>query len=102
MIERDQRPVVAEANNSERFVLANHREAEHLLIKIDGTLQVGDLNADMVDIRGLEIEILLSGGSGCSARSQHGETSNQFSTAQRALLEAGHKIGNDRFHVEFL
>ena len=35
MIERDQRPVVAEANNSERFVLANQREAEHLLIKID-------------------------------------------------------------------
>lgn len=99
MIERDQRPVVAEANNTERFVLANHREAEHLLIKIDGTLQVRDLNADMIDIRVSEIELLLSGAGGRSARSQHRETSNQFSAAHRALLEVGQKIGNDRLHA---
>ena len=47
--ERDQRPVITEANNSERLILANHRETKHFLIEIDGTLQIRNLNADVVD-----------------------------------------------------
>ena len=35
MVERDQSPGVTEANNSERLILADHGEAEHLLIEID-------------------------------------------------------------------
>src|SRR5437763_3353971 len=53
----------------------------------------------MIDRRVSEIELLLSGAGGCSACSQHRETSNQFSSAHRAFLEAGQKIGNDRLHV---
>jgi len=81
MVERDQRPGGAEANDSVRLVLADHRETKHFLIEIDGPLQIRDLNADMVDVRTLEIDIFLGGGSR-SAGSQHRETSNQFSTAE--------------------
>ena len=80
-VERDQRPVITEANNSERLILADHRETEHFLIEIDGTLQIRNLNADVVDVRGLEIDLVLGGG-GRSASRQHRETGNQFSTAQ--------------------
>src|SRR5258705_7701125 len=80
IVERDQHLGVTEANNSLRPVLAHHREAEHSSIKIDGALQVRDMKADVVDIRGLKIDIFLSGrGGGRSARSQNGETSNQIS-----------------------
>src|SRR5712671_790508 len=47
----DQHLGVDEANDSAGLVLANHREAEHLLVEIDGTLQVRDMNADVVDVR---------------------------------------------------
>src|SRR2546423_14859617 len=53
----------------------------------------------MIDSRVSEIELLLSGAGGWSARSQHCETSNQFSAAHRAVLEAGQQIGNNRLHV---
>jgi len=56
------------------------------------------MNADVVDVRAFEIDVFLSS-CGRSAGSQHRETLNKFSTAERALLEAGQKIGNDRFHV---
>jgi hypothetical protein len=55
----------------------------------------------MVDDRGLEVDIFLSRGRG-AAGSQHRETSDQLSTAERTVLEAGQKIGNDRFHGDFL
>src|SRR5258708_7751327 len=90
MVERDQRPGDTEANNSMRLVLADHGETEHFLIKIDGTLQIRDLNADMVDVRTLEIDVFLGGGGGC-AGSQHRETSSQLAAGERALLEAGQK-----------
>src|SRR5262245_35249544 len=97
-IERDQRPVGAEADDSERLVLADHGEAEHLLIEFGRALQIRNLDADMVDLGSLEIDVLLGGG-GRSARSQQRETSNQLSPRERSVFEASHKIGNDRFHV---
>src|SRR5215471_15558312 len=97
VVERDQHLGVAEANDSARLVLADHGEAEHLLIEIDGTLHVRDVNADVVDIRAFEIDVFLCG-RGCCAGSQHCKTGNQFSTAERALLEASYEIRNDRFH----
>src|SRR5258706_10687747 len=104
MIERDQRPGVSEANDSERLVLADHREAEHFFIEVDGTLQIRDLNADMVDVRGLEVDLCLGGGSrsGGSSGRQQRESADELSTAERALLELSHKIGDDRFHGGFL
>src|SRR5258707_3626947 len=39
MVERNQCPGGAEANNSERLVLADHSEAERFLIEIDRALQ---------------------------------------------------------------
>jgi len=69
MVERDQHLGVAEANDSARLVLADHREAEHLLIEVDGTLQVRDMNADMVDVRAFEIDVFL-GDCGGSTGSQ--------------------------------
>jgi hypothetical protein len=53
-VQRDQSPVRTETNDSERLVLADDGEIEHFLIEVDGTLQVRNLNADMVDIRGLK------------------------------------------------
>ena len=81
MVQRDQHLGVTKANDFARLLLANDGETEHFLIKIDGTLQVRDMNADVVDVRGLEIDVFLGGG-GRSARSQDRETSNQFSTAE--------------------
>jgi len=80
-VERDQCPGRAEPNNSKRLVLANDRKAEHFLIEIDGALQVRDLNAHMIDVCTLEIEVFLGRG-GRSAGRQHRETANQFSTAE--------------------
>lgn len=81
MIERDKRPGGTEPNNSERLVLADHGETEHFLIKVDGTLQIRDLDADMVDVRGLEIHVFLGSGGG-STGSQHREALNQLSPAK--------------------
>src|SRR5215813_3195004 len=58
-VQRDQSPVRTEPNDSERLVLADDGEVEHFLIEVDGTLQVRNLNADMVDVRSLEIDIVL-------------------------------------------
>jgi hypothetical protein len=80
MVGRDESPGGAEANNSKALILADHAKAEHFLIEIDRALQIGDLNADMVDVRAAEIEVLL--GSGGRAASQHGETLNQFSATE--------------------
>src|SRR5712671_4011622 len=101
MVEGDQhRLAVAEANDF-RIGPAHHREPEHLLIKRDGTLQVRDMNADVVDIRGLKLDLILSrGGGGPSTGSQQRETGDQVPTTQRALFKAGYEIGNDRFHDE--
>jgi hypothetical protein len=66
---------VAEANDSAWLVLANHREAEHLLIEVDGTLQVRDMNTDVIDVRILEIKAFL-GNCGGSASSQYRQTAN--------------------------
>src|SRR5262249_6145871 len=101
MIERDQHLGVAEANYSAGLVLAYHGEAEHLLIEIDGALQVGDVNADVVDIGVLEIDVFLRGGRRC-AGGEHCEPSNQVSTVERAVFEASDEIRNDRFHGGFL
>src|SRR5215831_10456887 len=100
-VEGDQCPVGAEADNSKRLVLANDRETEHFLVKIDGMLQIRDLNAHMINVRTLEFQVFLGGGRR-SAGSQHRETADQFSTAERALLEASREIRNDRFHGDFL
>ena len=75
MVERDQHLGVAEANDSAWLVLANHREAEHLLIEVDGTLQVRDMNTDVIDVRILEIKAFL-GNCGGSASSQYRQTAN--------------------------
>src|SRR5260221_8066588 len=103
MVERDQhRLAVAEANDI-RVGPAHHRESEHFLIKRDGTLQVRDMNADVVDIRGLKLDLVLSRGDGApSTGSQQRETGDQVSTIQRARLVAGYEIGNNRFHDELL
>jgi hypothetical protein len=97
-VQRDQSPVRTETNDSERLVLANDGEVEHFFIEVDGTLQVRNLNADMVDVCGLEIDIVLGSPGRRSGGCQHRETSNQLPTAEGALLELAHKIGNDRFH----
>src|SRR6266566_5222104 len=97
-VQRDQSPVRTETNDSERLVLADDGEVEHFLIEVDGTLQVRNLNADMVDVRGLEIDIVLGSSGRRSGGCHHRETSNQLPTAEGALLELAHKIGNDRFH----
>src|SRR5262249_19242439 len=80
-VERDQRPGVTEANNAQRLILADHGETKHFLIELDGTLQIRDLNTDVVDVRSLEIDVVL-GSDGRSAGRQHRETLNQFSTAE--------------------
>jgi hypothetical protein len=100
-IERHERPAVAEADDPERLVLAHHRETEHLLVEVNGTLQVRDLNTDMVDVSAFEIEALL-GRRGRSARSQQREALNEVPAAQRAFLKTGQQIGNDRLHGSFL
>jgi len=102
VVERDQRLGVAEPNDldSALFCLARYSKPEHLPIEVDGALQISDLNADMVDVRSFEIDIFLSGGSR-AACCQHRETLNQFSTGERAFLEAGYKIGDDRIHGDF-
>src|SRR5216117_766594 len=100
--QRDQSPVRTETNDSERLVLADDGEVEHFLIEVDGTLQVRNLNADMVDVRGLEIDIVLGSSGRRSAGCQHRETSNQLPAAEGALLELAHKIGNDPFHDDVL
>ena len=83
MVERDQRFGVAEPNNpnSSLLRLAHYSKPEHLPIEVGGALQIGDLNADMVDVCSFEIDVFLSGGS-CAARRQHRETLNQFSTGE--------------------
>src|ERR1700733_9687185 len=96
-IERDQRPRIAEANNATRLVLADHREAEHFLVEIDRALQIGDLNADMIDVCALEIALFLRDGSR-SAGSQDRERSSEISPGERTVFEAGQNIGNDRLH----
>jgi len=98
-IKRDQRPVGPEADNSERLVLADYGEAEHFLIEFGGALQIRNLNADMIDLGSLEIDVFLGGG-GRSARSQQREASNQLSPRERSVFEAGQEITNDRFHVD--
>src|SRR5215472_453264 len=74
-IERNQHLVGTEADDSQRLILVDHREAEHLLVKSDRSLQIGDLNADMVDVRALEIELFLSG-SRCSTGGEQRKASN--------------------------
>jgi hypothetical protein len=59
------------------------------------------MNADVIDVRVLEIKAFLGSG-GRSAGSQYRETGNELSTAERALLEASDEIRNDRFHGDFL
>jgi hypothetical protein len=61
-VKRDQRPVGPEADNSEWLVLADDGEAEHFLIEFDGALQIRDLNADMINLGSLEIDVVLGGG----------------------------------------
>src|SRR3977135_2328431 len=96
VVEGDQRLGVAEPNDfdSSLFCLAHYSEPEHLPIEVDGALQISDLNADMVDVRSFEIDVFLSGRSRATCR-QHRKTLNQFSTGERAFLEAGYKIGDD-------
>jgi hypothetical protein len=52
-----------------------NRKPERLPIKVDGALQISDLNADMVDVCSFEIDFFLSGG-GRAARRWHSETLN--------------------------
>src|SRR5579871_1539541 len=80
MVEGDQHLGIAEANNSARSVFADHSEAEHFLIELDGTLRVRDVNADVVDIRVLEVDAFL--GDGAPTRSQHRETLYQLATTE--------------------
>jgi hypothetical protein len=61
LVERDQHLGVTEVSNSELLVVTHHWQIKDFLIKIDGTLQISDLNADMVDGRHFEIDIFLSG-----------------------------------------
>jgi hypothetical protein len=49
-------------------------------------------------VRGLEVDGSLLGGGAGSAGGQQGEALDQLPPAQRAFLEPGHEIGNDRFH----
>src|SRR5579871_3518010 len=55
----------------------------------------------MVDDGGFEIELRWRS-SRRSARRQRGERSHELSAAELTLLEAGHKIGNERLHVTLL
>ena len=71
------------------FSLAHDGEAEHLLIEVDGALQVGDVDADMIDVGGLEVDGLLGGSGGAPGSSQHRETLRQLAAGKRALFEAG-------------
>ena len=64
--------------DSQRLILVDHREAEHLLVKGDRSLHVGDLNADMVNVRALEIDFFLSGSRG-SAGGKQREAPHQVS-----------------------
>src|SRR5438552_13773596 len=82
-IERYQRLGVAEPNNfySALFGLADHSKTEHFLIEVDGLLQITDLNADMVDVCGFEVDVFLRGCRG-SARGEHREALDQFSTGE--------------------
>jgi hypothetical protein len=66
MVGRDEPLGVAQTNYAARLVPANHGEAEHLLVELDGPLQVRDMNADVVDVRVFEIEAILGRGGGCS------------------------------------
>src|SRR5262249_51095287 len=97
VVERDQRAIVAKSDDPERLVLADDNESEHFLIELGGALQVRDLDADVIDVSRLEVEILLGGGAGC-ARRQHGKPGNQLASAERAFFETVQKIGYDRFH----
>src|SRR3989442_6663577 len=58
-VQRDQSPVRTETNDSERLVLADDGDVQHFFIEVDGTLHVRNLNADIIDIRGLENEIVI-------------------------------------------
>src|SRR5881397_4305933 len=70
LVERDQRPVGPEADNSERLVLTDHGEAEHLLIELGRALQIRDLDADMIDLGRLEIDVFLGSGGRSTRRQQ--------------------------------
>jgi hypothetical protein len=59
MVERNEHFGIAEANYAAPLILADHRETEHLLVELDGPLQVRDMNADVIDVRVFEIEALL-------------------------------------------
>jgi hypothetical protein len=54
-IERDKHFVFAEVGYAARLMLADHREAEHLLVEMDGPQQVHKMNADVVDVPVFEI-----------------------------------------------
>jgi hypothetical protein len=101
IVERDEHLGVTEADYAAGLILTDHRGAEHLLIEIDGPLQVRDMNADMVDVRVFEIEAVLGSG-GRSAGGQRRQAANQFSTAERALLDARDEMRNDGFDDDFL
>jgi hypothetical protein len=63
-IERNQDLVGAEADDSQRLILVDHREAEHLLVKGDRSLQVSELNAKVVDVRAVKLHFFLGDSSG--------------------------------------
>jgi len=71
------------------------------MIEFARTLQVGYLNADMVDGRGLEVEAFLRARRR-AAGGQHRKAVNEFAAAQQPLLETRHQTRNDRLHVVLL
>src|SRR5580704_12807321 len=69
VVKRNQRLGDPEAHDFVVFVLAHHSKTEKLLVEINGTLQVVDLNADVIDFYAFETGVLKSGDSR-SARSR--------------------------------
>src|SRR6185295_17079317 len=80
MVDGYENPAVAEANDF-RIGPAHHRKAEHPLIKLDGALKIGNMNADVIDRGILKLDLVLSS-FGRSACRQQGEAGNQFSAAE--------------------
>src|SRR5207244_9517752 len=85
-VQRDQSPIRTETNDSERLVLADDGEVEHFLIEVDGTLQVRNLNAEIVDVLGLEMDIVLGSSGRRTGGCHHRGHSSHLMTAECCVI----------------
>src|ERR1700756_3926303 len=99
VVKRNQCLGDSEAHDFVLLVLAHRSKTEKLLVEIDGTLQVVDLNADVIDFYAFETGLLKPGDSRAARRGKHRQSLDQFSPRECSFFETCHKIGNHRFHA---